>query len=198
MAASFLPSELTCAGQRHVLFTSAADCRNFHARVCAAPCCQQVFKADAHYVGSKIDIYALKERPEFAGCYRRVHKGAVVLALSPRSIPQQCETEVRAALGGGSAAWLGWQFTQKVQAVHVKHRHALVVGAVAHGRAATLPSRPTAAQLPPKRCTCAASPASEPSSLRPPLPLLIVAGHAARSIHGRLQLRLCGLLRSGT
>ncbi|KAI3426339.1 hypothetical protein D9Q98_008712 [Chlorella vulgaris] len=54
---------------------------------------EQVFKADAHYVGSKIDIYALKERPEFAGCYRRVHKGAVVLALSPRSIPQQCETE---------------------------------------------------------------------------------------------------------
>lgn len=27
--------------------------------------CTQVFKADAHYVGSKIDIYALKERPEF-------------------------------------------------------------------------------------------------------------------------------------
>jgi hypothetical protein len=56
------------------------------------PC--QVFKAEAHYVGSKIDIYALKERPEFAGHYRRVHKGAVVLALSPRDIPEQCETEV--------------------------------------------------------------------------------------------------------
>ena len=132
----------------------------------------QVFKADAHYVGSKIDIYALKERPEFkvgtltgrpcarpfsgwlhaaaaaaaaavgwcwpwqllaepwlaatggswAGCpaaptcsvgglfwgphapsttdprmqghYKRVHKGAVVLALSSRRISDECEMQV--------------------------------------------------------------------------------------------------------
>jgi hypothetical protein len=61
----------------------------------------QVFKADAHYVGSKIDIYALKERPEFAGHYRRVHKGGVVLALTPRPISEQSEAEVRAGMGEG-------------------------------------------------------------------------------------------------
>ena len=50
---------------------------NLPAHPCAHACAQplppwargptpmQVFKADAHYVGSKIDIYALKERPEF-------------------------------------------------------------------------------------------------------------------------------------
>ncbi|KAI7843760.1 hypothetical protein COHA_002658 [Chlorella ohadii] len=54
---------------------------------------EQVFKADAHYVGSKIDIYALKERPEFKGHYKRVHKGAVVLALSSRHISDQAETQ---------------------------------------------------------------------------------------------------------
>ncbi|EFN56401.1 hypothetical protein CHLNCDRAFT_144977 [Chlorella variabilis] len=59
----------------------------------AASPSEQVFKADAHYVGSKIDIYALKERPEFAGHYRKVHKGAVVLSLTPRRISDQCETE---------------------------------------------------------------------------------------------------------
>ncbi|PSC70381.1 DUF155 family [Micractinium conductrix] len=54
---------------------------------------EQVFKADAHYVGSKIDIYALKARKEFEGHYKKVHKGAVVLSLSPRHISDQCETE---------------------------------------------------------------------------------------------------------
>lgn len=56
----------------------------------------QVFKADAHYVGSKIDIYALKERPEFRGHYKRVHKGAVVLALSARHISDASEAQARA------------------------------------------------------------------------------------------------------
>lgn len=59
----------------------------------AASASEQVFKADAHYVGSKIDIYALKARPEFSGHYKKVHKGAVVLALSGRHISEQCETQ---------------------------------------------------------------------------------------------------------
>ncbi|KAL4448324.1 hypothetical protein ABPG75_005543 [Micractinium tetrahymenae] len=59
----------------------------------AASAAEQVFKADAHYVGSKIDIYALKARPEFSGHYKKVHKGAVVLALGGRHISEQCETQ---------------------------------------------------------------------------------------------------------
>ncbi|KAL4433278.1 hypothetical protein ABPG77_003326 [Micractinium sp. CCAP 211/92] len=59
----------------------------------AASAFEQVFKADAHYVGSKIDIYALKARSEFSGHYKKVHKGAVVLALSGRHISEQSETE---------------------------------------------------------------------------------------------------------
>ena len=54
-----------------------------------------MFKADAEYVGSKIDIYALKERPEFSAHYKRIHKGAVVLALTPRHISEACEAQAR-------------------------------------------------------------------------------------------------------
>lgn len=36
----------------------------------------------------------LQARKEFEGHYKKVHKGAVVLSLSPRHISDQCETEV--------------------------------------------------------------------------------------------------------
>ena len=36
----------------------------------------------------------LQARKEFEGYYKKVHKGAVVLSLSPRHISDQCETEV--------------------------------------------------------------------------------------------------------
>lgn len=64
----------------------------------AASASEQVFKADAHYVGSKIDIYALKARPEFSGHYKKVGahrapsrrvapRAAIVLPPAPSAPP---------------------------------------------------------------------------------------------------------------
>ncbi|GAB4817342.1 hypothetical protein N2152v2_004388 [Parachlorella kessleri] len=49
------------------------------------------FKVEAAYVGSKINIYDLMNRPEFSGHYKKLHKGTVVLGLTHRAVDPQCE-----------------------------------------------------------------------------------------------------------
>lgn len=46
--------------------------------------------------GSKIGIYDLMNRAEFAGHYKKLHKGTVVLGLTPRAVDPAAEITVRA------------------------------------------------------------------------------------------------------
>lgn len=73
-----------------------------HERVALAP--QRAFRVEAQYVGSRLSLLALSAHPELEGRFQRLHKGALVLGLSPGSaaaITDAAEAEVRGRNGGG-------------------------------------------------------------------------------------------------
>lgn len=53
----------------------------------------EVVRVEATYVGSKINVYDLLARPEFADHYKRLHKGTVIMALTKSHIPDAAEIE---------------------------------------------------------------------------------------------------------
>lgn len=54
----------------------------------------EVVRVEATYVGSKINVYDLLARPEFADHYKRLHKGMVIVALTKGHVPDAAaETE---------------------------------------------------------------------------------------------------------
>ena len=61
------------------------------ARTTSPPCCTPSFFP----AGSRLNIYDLLARPEFAGHYKRVHKGTVVVGLGYQQVPEIREAEVR-------------------------------------------------------------------------------------------------------
>jgi hypothetical protein len=54
------------------------------------------FRVEASYVGSRICVNDLLTLPELTDHYKKLHKGAVVVALQPGPVPDTCETEVGA------------------------------------------------------------------------------------------------------
>lgn len=51
------------------------------------------FKVEATYVGTKIDIPTLVKLPQFTGHWRKLHKGAAALSLTPHVVPEKSEIE---------------------------------------------------------------------------------------------------------